>query len=59
MNIKILHSLTHRYTELPKYYVRLQKVVARSLRWPAGLLAGHHTAAAPKHSLCYFSSVFE
>ena len=42
-------------TELPKYYVRLQMAAARSLGLPASRLAGHHTDAAPKHSLCYFS----
>ena len=25
--------------------------------WPSGWLAGRHTDVAPKHSLCYFSSV--
>ena len=33
--------------------------VARGLGWPAGRLAGRHSEAAPKHSLCYFSSVSE
>ena len=46
-------------TGLPKYYVRLQTAVVRGFGLPAGWLAGHHTDAAPKHSLCYFSSVFE
>ena len=40
-------------TELPKYYSRLQTAVARSLGLPACQLAGRHTDAAPKHSLCY------
>ena len=41
------------YTELPKYYVWLQTAVACSLGWPSGRLAGHHTDAAPKHSLLF------
>ena len=45
--------------ELPKFYVWLQLAVACGLGWPAGKLAGHHTDAVPKHSLCYFSSVSE
>ena len=38
-------------------YARLQTAVARDLGLPAGRLAGRHTDAAPKHSLCYISSV--
>ena len=40
-------------TESSKYYARLQTAVARGLDWPASRLTGHHTAAAPKHSLCF------
>ena len=40
-------------TELPKYYAQLQTAVAHGLGWPAGPLAGHHTDAAPKHSLLF------
>ena len=46
-------------TEIPKYYARLQTAVARGLGLPASRLAGHHTDASPKHSLCYFSSFFK
>ena len=46
-------------TGLPKYYARIQTAVARGVGLPAGRLAGRHTDAAPKHSLCYFSSVSE
>ena len=42
-------------TDLPKYYAWLQMAVARGLCLLAGRLAGRHTDAAPKHSLCYFS----
>ena len=45
------------FTELPKYYARLQMPVARSLVWLACRQAGPRTDGAPKHSLCYFSSV--
>ena len=45
------------YRELPKYYARLQTAVARGLGCPAGRQAAPHTDAAPKHSLCYSSSV--
>ena len=41
------------YTELPKYYTRLQTAVIRGLGWPASRLVGHHTDAAPKHSLLF------
>ena len=47
------------YIELPKYYAPLQAAVARGLGLPASWLAERHTDAAPKHSLCYFSSVSE
>ena len=46
-------------TESYKYYAWLQMAVARGLGWPSSHLTGHHTAAAPKHSLCFFSSVSE
>ena len=45
--------------ELPNYYTRLQMAVACGLGLLAGQLPGLHTDAAPKHSLCYFSSVSE
>ena len=48
---QLIHS-----TESSKYYARRQTAVARSLGLPAGRLTGHHTDAASKHSLCYFSS---
>ena len=41
------------YTESSKYYARLQTTVARGLGWPSSRLTGLHTAAAPKHSLCF------
>ena len=47
------------YTELPKYYARLYTGVVRCLGRPTRRLPGRHTDAAPKHSLCYFSSVSE
>ena len=37
----------------------LQMAVASSIGWPATRLVGRHSDAAPKHSLCYFSSVSE
>ena len=40
-------------TGLPKYYAWLQTAVARGLGFPASRLAGRHTDAAPKHSVCY------
>ena len=48
-------SKTHVYytTGLPKYYARLQTAVPRGLGLPARRLAGRHSDAAPKHSLCY------
>ena len=48
-NVSIYH------TGLPKYYALLQTVAARCLGLPACRLAGSHSDAAPKHSLCYFS----
>ena len=51
--------LLDEYTELPKCYARVLMAVARGLGLPARRLVGSHTDAAPKHSLCYFSSVFE
>ena len=57
--IQYIYIYTYIYTELPKYYTRLQTAVARGLGLPAGRLAGQHTDAPPKHSLCYFSSVSE
>ena len=45
----------HIYTESSKYYARMQTAVARGLGLPTFRLAGHHTDAASKHSLCYFS----
>ena len=53
----ILHKSPCIYTELSKYYARLQTAVARGLGSSAGRQAGPHTDAAPKLSLCYFSSV--
>ena len=38
---------------LPKYYARPQTAVARGLGQSGGRLAGHHTDAAPKHSLLF------
>ena len=38
-----------------KYYARPQTAVARGLDLPTRGLAGRQTAAASKHSLCYFS----
>ena len=46
-------------TESSKYYARIQTAVARGLGLPGGRLAGHHTDAASKHSLCYFRSFSE
>ena len=46
-------------TESSKYYAHIQTGVPRGLGLPAGRLAGHHTDAASKHSLCYFSSFFD
>ena len=43
-------------TESSKYYVRIQMAVAHGLGVPAARLAGHHSDAASKHSLCYFRS---
>ena len=40
-------------TELPKYYSRLQAVVARDLGLTVRRLAGRHTDAAPKHTLLF------
>ena len=48
----LLHFLS---TESSKYYARIHTAVARGLRLPAGRLAGHQTAAASEHSLCYLS----
>ena len=45
-----------RYTESFKYYARIQTAVAGGLGMPAARLAGHHSDAASKHSLCYFRS---
>ena len=42
-------------TESSKYYARIQTAVARGLGLPTRRLAGHHSDAASKHSLCYFS----
>ena len=42
-------------TESSKYYARIQTAVAHGLRLPTDRLAGRHTDAASKHSLCYFS----
>ena len=42
-------------TESSKYYVQLQTAVAHGLDLPTRGLAGRQTAAASKHSLCYFS----
>ena len=58
-NCKIIVDKCSISTELPKYYTRLQTAVAHGLGWPACRLAGRHTDTAPKHSLCYFSSVSE
>ena len=49
----------HVDTELPNYYARLQTAVARGIGLPAGRLPGPYTDAAPKRSLCNFSSVSE
>ena len=38
--------------DLREYYARLQTPVASGLGLPSGRLAGPHTDAAPKHSLC-------
>ena len=47
------------YIELPKYYARLQTVVARGFGFPVGRLPAPHIDATLEHSLCYFSSVSE
>ena len=52
-------SYTKIYTESSKYYAHIQTAVARSLRLPTRRLATRQTAAASKHSLCYFSSFSE
>ena len=44
-------------TESSKYYAWPQTAVARGLGWLASRLMGLPTAAAPKHMLCFFSSV--
>ena len=44
-------------TESSKYYARLQTAVASGLVWLARRLTGHHTATAPKHSLCFSVTV--
>ena len=54
--VRIWHFLN---TESSKYYARIQTAVARGLGLPPGRLAGHHTDAASKLSLCYFSSFSE
>ena len=46
-------------TESFMYYARQQTAVARGLAWPARRFTGRQTAAARKHSLCFFSSVSE
>ena len=46
-------------TESSKYYARIQTAVAHGLGLPGGWLAGRHTDAASKHSLCSFSLVSE
>ena len=48
------HTLADiQYTELTKYYARLQTAVARGHGLPVGRLAGRHSDAAPKHSLLF------
>ena len=42
-------------TESSKYNACIQTAVARGLGMPTRRLAGHHSDAASKHSLCYFS----
>ena len=49
----ISNSCHKAYTELPKYYARIQTAVVRGFGLPAGRLAGRHTDAAPQRSLCY------
>ena len=53
------HSVPLINTESFKYYARPQMAVARGLDLPTSGLAGRQTAAASKHSLCYFSLFFE
>ena len=48
-------SINANYTESSKHYARPQTAVARGLDLPTRGLAGRQTAAASKHSLCYFS----
>ena len=52
-NMSTFSSVWHDCTESSTYYARLQTAVARGLDWPASGLMGRHTAAAPKHSLCF------
>ena len=44
-------------TESSIYYARLQTADARDHDWPARRLTERHTAAAPKHSLCFSVTV--
>ena len=46
-------------TESSKYYACIQTAVTHDLGLPAARLAGHHSDAASKHSLCYFRSFSE
>ena len=54
-NMKIIPGST----ESSKYYACIQTAVAHGLALPAAWLAGHHSDAASKHSLCYFRSFSE
>ena len=52
-------NLTRLYCCPYLYYARIQTAVAHGSGLPAGRVAGHHTDAASKHSLCYFTLVSE
>ena len=53
--MKIMIGNVSLSTRSSKYYVRIQTAVARGLGLPTHGLAGRHTDAASKHSVCYFS----
>ena len=47
--------ISQSFTESSKYYARPHSAVTRGLDLPTRGLADRQTAAASKHSLCYFS----
>ena len=53
--IRISAIIKNSSTESFKYYAWPQMAVTRGLHLPTSRLAGRQTAAASKHSLCYFS----